>query len=158
MNNEETLLPQEKKITSEDSQAEEAQDASESKEQAVEDVIDEEEEGAAVAAKEQKKKSGTEEIRENVAELHEVIAYMDYSFERAFTIQEKEFMYAYAQHTKDIRRDIESLKPDPNDEAQEIKKQKKIKLFQQRLAAVREAALWLDHITEEHTKSDNQRC
>ena len=39
-------------------------------------------------------------------------------------------MYAYAQHTKDIRRDIARLKPDPNDEAQETKKQRKIKLFQ----------------------------
>ena len=30
-----------------------------------------------------------------MAELHEVIAYMDYSFERAFTMQEKDYMYAY---------------------------------------------------------------
>ncbi len=42
-----------------------------------------------------KKPSGPELIRENVKELYEVIAYMDYSFERAFTIQEKEFMLAY---------------------------------------------------------------
>ena len=28
-------------------------------------------------------------------ELYEVIAYMDYSFERAFTVQEKQFMLAY---------------------------------------------------------------
>ena len=48
-----------------------------------------------MVAKEPKKKSGTEEIRENVAELHEVIAYMDYSFERAFTMQEKDYMHAY---------------------------------------------------------------
>ena len=42
-----------------------------------------------------KKLTGQELIKENVKELYEVIAYMDYSFERAFTIQEKEFMLAY---------------------------------------------------------------
>ena len=36
-----------------------------------------------------KKLTGIDLIKENVKELHEVIAYMDYSFERAFTIQEK---------------------------------------------------------------------
>ena len=34
-------------------------------------------------------------MKEYYKELHEVIAYMDYSFERAFTIQEKEYMLAY---------------------------------------------------------------
>ena len=42
-----------------------------------------------------KKLTGIELIKENVKELHEVIAYMDYSFERAFTIQEKQFMLDY---------------------------------------------------------------
>ena len=42
-----------------------------------------------------KKLSGKEQIKEQVKEIHEVIAYMDYSFERAFTIQEKQYMLAY---------------------------------------------------------------
>ena len=42
-----------------------------------------------------KKPTGVEAIKDNVKEVHEVIAYMDYSFERAFTIQEKEYMLAY---------------------------------------------------------------
>ena len=42
-----------------------------------------------------KKLTGIDLIKENVKELHEVIAYMDYSFERAFTIQEQQFMLAY---------------------------------------------------------------
>jgi len=42
-----------------------------------------------------KKQTGLDQIKESVKELHEVIAYMDYSFERAFTIQEKEYMLAY---------------------------------------------------------------
>lgn len=42
-----------------------------------------------------KKLQGIELIKENVKEVNEVIAYMDYSFERAFVIQEKQFMLAY---------------------------------------------------------------
>lgn len=42
-----------------------------------------------------KKLTGVELIRENMKELNEVIGYMDFSFECAFTIQEKEFMLAY---------------------------------------------------------------
>lgn len=39
--------------------------------------------------------TGKELIEENIKELQEVISYLDFSFERAFTIQEKEFMLAY---------------------------------------------------------------
>ena len=42
-----------------------------------------------------KKQTGLELCQSLFKELHEVIAYMDYSFERAFTIQEKEYMLAY---------------------------------------------------------------
>ena len=45
--------------------------------------------------KKRKKLEGQELIAENLKELSEVIAYMDYSFERAFTMQEKECMLAY---------------------------------------------------------------
>ena len=40
---------------------------------------------------------------------------MDYSFERAFTIQEKEYMLAYSKHAGEIQADIERLKIDPSD-------------------------------------------
>ena len=42
-----------------------------------------------------KKLQGAELIEENMKEVQEVIAFMDYSFERAFTMQEKECMLAY---------------------------------------------------------------
>ena len=76
-------------------------------------------------------------VKEYYKELHEVIAYMDYSFERAFTIQEKEYMLAYKvsrffqtlvfpwltflfcnliqYHKDEIQKDINGLKVDPND-------------------------------------------
>ena len=44
--------------------------------------VDEAESNAEV---QKKKPSAAETIKKNVSELHEVIAYMDYSFERAFT-------------------------------------------------------------------------
>ena len=62
-------------------------------------IIDEEAEGDESdkheEPKKRKKLEGQELIAENLKELSEVIAFMDYSFERAFTMQEKECMLAY---------------------------------------------------------------
>jgi len=49
--------------------------------------------------KAKKQLTGVELIRENMKELNEVIGYMDFSFECAFTIQEKAFMLAYKVST-----------------------------------------------------------
>lgn len=96
----------------------------------------------------QKKLTGIDLIKENVKELHEVIAYMDYSFERAFTIQEKQFNLAYKHHSKEIQQDIDELKCNPDDiELQEKAKDEKIKIFQQKLNKIKSTALWLDHVT-----------
>lgn len=55
---------------------------------------------------------------------------MDYSFERAFTIQEKEYMLAYKYHSSQIQKDINDLKPKrDNAENEELKKEMKIKAF-----------------------------
>ena len=51
------------------------------------------------AKKAKKQLTGVELIRENMKELNEVIGYMDFSFECAFTIQEKAFMLAYKVST-----------------------------------------------------------
>lgn len=48
-----------------------------------------------------KKLTGIQAIRENMKEFHEVVAYMDYSFERAFTFKEKEYMLAYKVRTEE---------------------------------------------------------
>ena len=62
-------------------------------------IIDEQAEGDESDKNEEPKKrkklEGQELIAENLKELSEVIAFMDYSFERAFTMQEKECMLAY---------------------------------------------------------------
>ena len=77
-----------------------------------------------------KKPSGPELIRDNVKELYEVIAYMDYSFERAFTIQEKEFMLAYKHHAKEIQDEINAYKPKSSSaQEQAAKKEEKILMF-----------------------------
>lgn len=57
-----------------------------------------------------KKQTGLDQIKESVKELHEVIAYMDYSFERAFTIQEKEYMLAYKVRNSQSNSNVASKK------------------------------------------------
>ena len=105
-----------------------------------------------------KKPTGVELIKENMKELTEVIGYLDFSFEKAFTIQEKEFMLAYKFHAEEIQKDIDSLKVDPsNTEQAEKEKEKKIKMYQERLEKVRSVALWLDHITQAHTDDSKKR-
>jgi len=77
---------------------------------------------------------------------------MDYSFERAFTIQEKQYMLAYRHHARDIQGNINKLKGGEEEQGkQELIKDQKIAMFQNKLNKIRSAALWLDHITQEHT-------
>ena len=50
------------------------------------------------------------------------------------------------------------MKPDlESQEKQEGEKEKKITEFQNRLNKIRSAALWLDHITQEHTDDAKRR-
>ena len=61
----------------------------------IEEKVEGEESSKHEEPKKRKKLEGHELIAENLKELSEVIAFMDYSFERAFTMQEKECMLAY---------------------------------------------------------------
>ena len=44
---------------------------------------------------EKKKLTPAEQIEHDMREMQEVIAFLDYSFERAFTVQEKEYIMSY---------------------------------------------------------------
>ena len=44
---------------------------------------------------EEKLKKMKDEIVRNKNEMNEVIAYLDYSFERAYTVKEREYIMAY---------------------------------------------------------------
>ena len=107
-------------------------------------------------------------------ELSDVFSYMDYSFERAFTIQEKQQMLAYKvsnlhlfvftqfciyqNHSKVLQVDIDKLKPNPEEIGrQELIKDQKIAMFQHKLDTIKSAALWLDHVTQIHTDDHKER-
>ena len=44
-----------------------------------------------------------------------MIKFMDFSFERAFSQKDKEFMIAYREHIKEIQKEIDKLKNESND-------------------------------------------
>lgn len=49
-----------------------------------------------------KKPSSNESIQMHIREITEMIAFLDYSFERAFTIKEKSYIRAYKDHVLKI--------------------------------------------------------
>lgn len=49
-----------------------------------------------------KKMSGVEAIKAYIEGFDEMIKFMDFSFERAFSQKDKEFMIAYREHIKEI--------------------------------------------------------
>jgi len=51
---------------------------------------------------EEKKLSAAEMIIQHLAEVKEMIAFLDYSFERAFTMKEKTFIRDYKEHVLQI--------------------------------------------------------
>ena len=49
-----------------------------------------------------RKLTGEEQIEEHMREIQEMVAFLDYSFERAFTLKEKEYIMAYKEHVEAI--------------------------------------------------------
>lgn len=49
-----------------------------------------------------KKMTGDEQIQAYIEGFDEMIKFMDFSFERAFSQKDKEFMIAYREHIKEI--------------------------------------------------------
>ena len=70
-----------------------------------------------------KKMSGVEAIKAYIEGFDEMIKFMDFSFERAYSQKDKEFMIAYREHIKEIQKEIDKLKNESNDQRyQELKK------------------------------------
>jgi len=59
-----------------------------------------------VDAQGQKKPSSNELIQNHVREISEMVAFLDYSFERAFTIKEKSYIRAYKDHVLNIQAEL----------------------------------------------------
>jgi hypothetical protein len=85
-------------------------------------------------------------------EISEMVAFLDYSFERAFTIKEKSYIRAYKDHVLKIQGELDSLRSVTFDKnLLEETKQSKIKQFQARLDKIKTSALFMGEMSELHT-------
>lgn len=71
-------------------------------ETAMDETARSQEEANSIEDKTHKKPSSNESIQIHIREITEMIAFLDYSFERAFTIKEKSYIRAYKDHVLKI--------------------------------------------------------
>lgn len=83
-----------------------------------------------------------------------MIAFLDYSFERAFTIKEKSYIRAYKDHVLEIQSELDRIRSVTFDKDKlEETKQQKIKGFQARLHKIKTSALFMGEMSELHTQA-----
>ena len=76
------------------------------------------------------KMSAADMIVQHLTELKEMVAFLDYSFERAFTMKEKAFIRDYKEHVLQIQGELDALRTETFDKnLLEATKQKKIRQF-----------------------------
>ena len=61
------------------------------------------------SGQEEKGGNANEQIQIYVREISEMVAFLDYSFERAFTIKEKSYIRAYKDHVLDIQKSLNKI-------------------------------------------------
>jgi hypothetical protein len=59
---------------------------------------------------ETRKRTDSETINECLMEISEAIAFLDYSFERAFSVNEKNYILAYKKHALVIQEELDNLR------------------------------------------------
>ncbi len=88
----------------------------------------------------------------HIREITEMIAFLDYSFERAFTIKEKSYIRAYKDHVLKIQKELDDLRQITfSKNLLEQTKQQKIEQFQARLSKIKTSALFMGEMSELHT-------
>ena len=96
--------------------------------------------------------SAADTIIMHLAEVNEMIAFLDYSFERAFTMKEKGFIRDYKEHVLQIQSELDAIRTETFDRnLLEATKQKKIRQFQQQLKKIKQSALFIGEISELHS-------
>ena len=96
--------------------------------------------------------SAADTIIMHLAEVNEMIAFLDYSFERAFTMKEKGFIRDYKEHVRQIQSELDAIRTETFDRnLLEATKQKKIRQFQQQLKKIKQSALFIGEISELHS-------
>lgn len=98
--------------------------------------------------------SAADTIIMHLAEVNEMIAFLDYSFERAFTMKEKGFIRDYKEHVLQIQNELDAIRTETFDRnLLEATKQKKIRQFQQQLKKIKQSALFIGEISELHSQA-----
>jgi hypothetical protein len=91
-----------------------------------------------------------------MTEMHELIAFLDYSFERAFKVKENGYIGAYRQHIQKVSEDLKKLEPLSSPEELQKQRIEKQKDFQLRLAKIKTSALFLGDMSELHKEKSNK--
>ena len=98
------------------------------------------------------KMSSADMIVKHLTELKEMVAFLDYSFERAFTMKEKALIRDYKEHVLQIQGELDALRTVTFDKnLLEATKQQKIRQFQEHLKKIKQSALFMGEISELHT-------
>jgi hypothetical protein len=83
-----------------------------------------------------------------------MVAFLDYSFERAFTIKEKQYIRAYKDHVHKIQEELDKIREETFDKSiLERTKKEKITQFQARLDKIKTSALFMGEMSELHTQA-----
>lgn len=94
------------------------------------------------------------DIAHYIAEITEMVAFLDYSFERAFTIKEKSYIRAYKDHVLKIQTELDKLREVTFDKKLlDEKKEKKVAQFKSRLEKIKSSALFMGEMSELHTQA-----
>jgi hypothetical protein len=92
-----------------------------------------------------------------MVEMHELIAFLDYSFERAFTVKERGYIDAYRQHVEKISSQLKDLEKMSSPDELQRKTIEKLEEFQTRLAQIKSSALFLGDMSELHKERLNKQ-
>ena len=123
-------------------------------ETAMDETARSQEEANSIEDKTHKKPSSNESIQIHIREITEMIAFLDYSFERAFTIKEKSYIRAYKDHVLKIQKELDDLRQITfSKNLLEQTKQQKIEQFQARLSKIKTSALFMGEMSELHTQA-----
>ena len=83
-----------------------------------------------------------------------MVAFLDYSFERAFTIKEKSYIRAYKDHVLKIQTELDKLREVTFDKKLlDEKKERKVAQFKSRLEKIKSSALFMGEMSELHSQA-----
>jgi hypothetical protein len=77
-----------------------------------------------------------------------MVAFLDFSFDKALSEKDKAFMVAYREHIRQVQKEINKLKSESNESKYLALKMIKIQQFEEKLAKIRQSAMFLSEMSE----------